>query len=287
MFLWQQIGSSWYGTYGDHIIKFTLSNNEPNSNGKDNRFEFCSYPEIKGWERSVFRLDDDIKKVLSALSNDALVGEAIKKYPGLRLMRQEPHQCFFSFACASNSNITMIRRMLLNLSKKFGAKLIFDGNEFYTFPSVKSLNKATLGELQSCGVGYRAKTIKAVAEHLTCGNLDINSLIRSEYEEAKEEILKVYGLGNKIADCILLFSLEKLEAFPIDVWIFKAISRYYYWLLEQNDYSNLNKLSTSDSLSGSQYRVISQFLRRYFGKYSGYAQQFIYYHMREMAGKTW
>lgn len=303
MFLWQQIGNSWYGTYGDNIVKFTLSGNEhtsnsngSNSNGngdrysnnsRDNRFEFSSYPEIKGWERKAFRLDDNIGKVLSILSNDALVNEAIKKYPGLRLMRQEPHQCLFSFACASNTNITMIRRMLINLSKKFGTKLTFDGREFYTFPSIKSLNRATLSDLQSCGVGYRAKTIKAVAKHLISGNLDINHLMLSGYEQAKCELLKVYGIGNKIADCILLFSLEKLDAFPIDVWILKAISRYYYWLLEESENLDLDKLKMNERLSAGQYTVLSQFLRRYFGKYSGYAQQFIYYHMREIAGRRW
>lgn len=287
MFLWQRIGNSWYGTYGDHIIKVAVSNKEYIGKNEENKFEFCSYPEIKGWERKVFRLDDNISKVLSLLSNDAFVYEAIKKYPGLRLMRQEPHQCFFSFACASNTNILMIRRMLINLSKKFGTKLTFDGNEFYTFPSIKSLNKATIGELQSCGVGYRARTIKAIAEHLISGKLDVNTLIRSEYDEAKGELLKVYGIGNKIADCILLFSLEKLESFPIDVWILKAILRYYYWLLKEKEYANLDKLSMNQSLSGSQYKVVSHFLRLYFGKYSGYAQQFIYYHMREIAGKRW
>jgi N-glycosylase/DNA lyase len=287
MFLWQQIGHSWYGTYGDHIIKFTLSNEGRTSKNKDKRFEFCSYPEFKGWESKVFRFDDNISKVLSNLSNDALVYEAIKKYHGLRLMRQEPHQCFFSFACASNTNIIMIRRMLKNLSKKFGTKLTFDGNVFYTFPTIKSLNKATVNDLHSCGVGYRAKTIKSVAEHLISGNLDINRLVRSEYDEAKDELLKVYGIGNKIADCILLFALEKLDSFPIDVWILKAISRYYYWLLEEHENAILAKLSMNESISASQYRVISQYLRSYFGKYSGYAQQFIYYHMREAAGKRW
>jgi N-glycosylase/DNA lyase len=306
MFLWQQIGNSWYGTYGDNIVKFTVLDNGRTSDSdggshsgsggnsgrgsdysKDNKFEFSSYPEIQGWERKVFRLDDNIGKVLSILSNDALVHEAIKKYHGLRLMRQEPHQCLFSFACASNTNITMIRRMLMNLSKKFGTKLTFDGREFYTFPSTKSLNRATLSDLRACGVGYRAKTIKAVAKHLISGNLDTDHLIHREYEEAKSELLKIYGIGNKIADCILLFSLEKLDAFPIDVWISKAISRYYYWLLDESGDTKLDKLSKNESLSTNQYTAVSRYLRRYFGKYSGYAQQFIYYHMREIAGRRW
>jgi N-glycosylase/DNA lyase len=288
MFLWEQIGNSWYGTYGDHIIKFSTSwtnKSGRSSNNKNRGIQFYSYPEVKGWETKVFRLDDDIEKILSTLSNDALVSKTIRKYPGLRLMRQEPYQCIFSFVCASNTNILMIRKMLKNLSKKFGCKVIFDGKEFYTFPSVNSLNKATINELHSCGVGYRAKAIKALADHIVSGNLDIDHLVRIRYHDAKDELLKVYGIGNKIADCILLFSLEKLDAFPIDVWILRALSRYYSWLFNENE--NQNKFKMTERITINQYKILSATIRNYFGEYSGYAQQYIFYYMREIAGKKW
>lgn len=286
MFLWEQIGNSWYGTYGDHIIKFSTSWTYKSSyinSKKNNGVQFYSYPEINGWERKVFRLDDDIEKILSTLSNDTLVSRTIRKYPGLRLMRQEPYQCVFSFVCASNTNILMIRKMLKNLSKKFGYKVIFDGKEFYTFPSVNSLNKATINELHSCGVGYRAKAIKELANQIVSGNLDLDYLVRIRYHDAKEELLKVYGIGNKIADCILLFSLEKLDAFPIDVWILRALAKYYRWLLNENE----NRFRMAERITVNQYKVLSAIIRNYFGKYSGYAQQYIFYHVREIAGKKW
>ncbi|MFZ0510008.1 MAG: DNA glycosylase [Candidatus Nitrosopolaris sp.] len=286
MFLWEQIGNSWYGIFGDHVIKFSTSWTNKSiciNNNENNGIQFYSYPEIKGWERKVFRLDDDINKILSTLSNDTLVSKTIRKYPGLRLMRQEPHQCIFSFVCASNTNILMIRKMLKNLSKKFGRKVIFDGKEFFTFPSVNSLNKATINELHSCGVGYRAKAIKAVAKHIVSGNLDTGYLARIRYYDAKEELLKVYGIGNKIADCVLLFSLEKLDAFPIDVWILRALSRYYSWLFNENK----NKFKMTERITINQYKILSATIRNYFGKYSGYAQQYIFYYMRESAGKKW
>jgi N-glycosylase/DNA lyase len=175
--------------------------------------------------------------------------------------------------------------MLRNISKKFGCKVIFDGKEFYTFPSVNSLNKATINELCSCGVGYRAKAIQAVAKHIVIGDLDTSHLIRIKYHDAKEELLKVYGIGNKIADCILLFSLEKLDAFPIDVWILRALSRYYGWLFTEDE--DENKFKMIDRITINQYKALSENIRNYFGKYSGYAQQYIFYHMREIAGKKW
>jgi N-glycosylase/DNA lyase len=105
--------------------------------------------------------------------------------------------------CASNTNMFMTRRMIKSLSKKFGYKVMFEGKEFYTFPSASSLNKASIDELQSCGVGYRAKAIKAVVKHIVSGSLDIDSLIRIKYHDAKEELLKVYGIGNKIVKLLI------------------------------------------------------------------------------------
>jgi len=243
--------------------------------------QFGSHTEVEGSERNVFTVDDDIKKIISTISKDTLVYKAIREYPGLRLMRQEPHQCIFSFVCASNTNMLMTRRMLKSLSKKFGYKVTFEGKGFYTFPSASSLNKASINELQSCGVGYRAKTIKAVAKHIVSGSLDIDNLIRIKYHDAKEELLKVYG----IADCILLFSLDKLDAFPIDIWILRAISRYYNWLFNEN--KNENKYKMTERITVDEYKVLSAIMRKYFGKYSGYAQLYIFYCMRETAGKNW
>jgi N-glycosylase/DNA lyase len=101
----------------------------------------------------------------------------------------------------------------------------------------------------------------------------------------KKNSLKVYGIGNKIADCILLFSLDKLDAFPIDIWILRAISRYYSWLFNENE--NENKYKMTERITINQYKVLSAIMRKYFGKYSGYAQLYIFYYMHETAGKKW
>ena len=285
-FLWEQIGNSWYGIHADHILKFNAPTKDYGGdiyNNPDNGVQFCSYPEMPGWQERIFRLDDEMEKIIAALSGDSLVYKAIRKYPGLRLMRQDPHQCIFSFICASNSNISMIRRMLKNLSKKFGPSIEFDGREFHTFPSAESFDKATINELTSCGVGYRAKAIKAVAEDIISGNLELENLARLGYHESKAELTKVYGIGNKIADCVLLFSMEKVDAFPIDVWILKALSRYYSRLLDRDGHGS----KMTEKISQTRYEVLSARMRNYFGKYSGYAQQYIYYYMRETAGKKW
>ena len=271
VFLWEKQGASWYGIHGDHVVRVT-----PAADGRE--AEFLSFPEIKSCEYGMFRLGDDAKQIFLEISRDPLVRKLIKNYPGLRLIRQEPHQCMFSFACASNTNIPMIRRMLHALSRKFGSQVKVDGKEFFTFPSAVSINRASVDELRACGLGYRAKAIKAAAEGIATGAIDFDFLKKASYEEARQELLQVYGIGNKIADCILLFSLEKLDAFPIDVWIARALAGNYRWL---------HKTKTSDKLTARQYELLSAGAREYFGRYAGYAQQYLYYHMRHDAGKNW
>jgi N-glycosylase/DNA lyase len=283
MFLWENYKNSWYGVYKSHILKFSLDHKNSGKGTYDHLY-FDSLPELDNWQQLVFRLDDDINYISSCLTNDNMISQLFKKYSGLWLMRQDPFQCMISFACSSNTNIPMIRRMLKNLCRKFGIKREIDEKKFFTFPTTKSLAKASINELCSCGIGYRAKTIKSLTEKIIIGTLNIEELSRCKYDEAKEKLLGIYGIGNKLADCILLFSLEKTEAFPIDVWIARSIHSYYRALLNQESF-NLDFKSTK--LIPNKYNLLSKIMRQHFGKYAGYAQQYLYYHMRCSANKKW
>ncbi len=283
MFLWENYKNSWYGVYKSHILKFSLDHKN-SGKGPYDRLYFDSLPELDNWQQLVFRLDDDINYISSCLTNDNIISQLFKKYSGLWLMRQDPFQCMISFACSSNTNIPMIRRMLKNLCRRFGIKREIDEKKFFTFPTTKSLAKASINELCSCGIGYRAKTIKSLTEKIIIGTLNIEELSRCKYDEAKEKLLSIYGIGNKLADCILLFSLEKTEAFPIDVWIARSIYSYYRSLLNQESFK-LDFKSTK--LSPNKYNLLSKIMRQHFGKYAGYAQQYLYYHMRCSANKKW
>ena len=283
MFLWENYKNSWYGVYKSHILKFSLDHKNSGKGTYDHLY-FDSLPELDNWQQLVFRLDDDINYISSCLTNDNMISQLFKKYSGLWLMRQDPFQCMISFACSSNTNIPMIRRMLKNLCRKFGIKREIDEKKFFTFPTTKSLAKASINELCSCGIGYRAKTIKSLTEKIIIGTLNIEELSRCKYDEAKEKLLGIYGIGNKLADCILLFSLEKTEAFPIDVWIARSIHSYYRSLLNQEGFK-LDFKSTK--LNPNKYNLLSKIMRQHFGKYAGYAQQYLYYHMRCSANKKW
>src|SRR6266498_5860190 len=245
MFLWEKYNNSWYGTYANYILKFSITKDE---------VEFCSTPKFDNWEHFIFRLDDDIRNIFSNFSNDIILLKLLKRYTGLRLIRQDPHQCMISFACSSNTNIAMIRRMLVNLSRKFGSRIQMDGNNFFTFPTIKRLHNASINELCSCGTGFRAKTIKSIAEKIVGGSLSTDELRGFGYSEAKEMLLSISGIGNKIADCILLFSLEKTEAFPIDIWIARSLYSYYRTLFsEQTPKLNFKSIK----LTVNQYNLLS------------------------------
>ncbi len=266
-FLWERVGDIWYGIRGQTVIRFPAG--EP--------LKLESLPHGVSAE-DVFRLGDDTETIVDEISRDQLVKSLVKSYPGLRLMRQDPEQCLFSFLCASNTNIPMIRRMLRALCWNFGEEIQFDGRVFHTFPSAKTLDRTSEASLRKAGLGYRAKAIKAAAREIAKGSLDIESLKKAGYGEARERLLQVYGVGPKIADCVLLFSLEKLDAFPIDVWIARALAGHYDWL---------HGKKMSDRLTERQYEDLSSEMRRYFGRHAGYAQQYLYYHMRQAAGKKW
>ena len=262
VFLWTKQKEFWYGINGQDILKI-------NNLGK-----IISYSNKK---YDFFRNTDDMKKIIKSISKDKTTKIAVKKYLGLRLVRQDPFQCFISFIVSSNSNIQKIKSSLEKISTKFGKKIQFDNKEFYMFPEPKKIANATIQEIQNCGVGYRAKFIIDAAKMVESRQIDFDQLKKSNYQNAKETILTVPGIGNKVADCILLFSLDKLEAFPLDRWMIRILKKYYLEKFE---------LETK-SITEKQYNILHEKIVKHFGPYAGYAQQFLFKMERENYQKKW
>jgi N-glycosylase/DNA lyase len=262
VFLWKKQERFWYGINGQDILKI-------NDSGK-----VISYYNKK---YDFFRNSDDLKKIIKSISKDKTTRIAVKKYLGLRLIRQDPFQCFISFIVSSNSNIQKIKLSLEKISIKFGTKIKFDNQEFYIFPEPKKIANASIQEIQNCGVGYRAKFIMDAAKMVESKQIDFDHLRKLNYHNAKEMILTVPGVGNKVADCILLFSLEKTEAFPLDTWMIKILKKYY---LEKFEIE-------TKSITEKQYNILHEKVVKYFGPYAGYAQQFLFKMERENYQKKW
>ena len=262
VFLWEKIDTKWYGVDGKNILVLETAQKFK----KDMKYEF-----------DFFRLDDNFKKISNDLKNDNYVKNALKMFPGLRLLRQNPFQCYISFIVSSNSNIPNIKSRLKNLCKAFGNRKIVDGKEFFLFPEPSDLANASISDIKKCGVGYRAKAVKTASLSVLDGKIDFDFLKKTDYNTAKKELTKVFGIGNKVADCILLFSLEKLEAFPLDRWMLRILQKYY---------SNEFQISTI-TLTEKTYERLHENAVEYFGSYAGYAQQFLFKMERELYKKKW
>ena len=262
VFLWRKFNSNWYGINGQDVLKITKSGN------------IKSYQNIK---TDFFRKRDDIEKIIKSISKDEVTKKAVKQYLGLRILEQDPFQCLISFIVSSNSNIQKIKISLENISKKFGNKVEYDKQEFFLFPKPSKLAKASIDEIKSCGVGYRAKFIKEAANMTLLKKIDFESLQKNNYQEAKEKICQIPGVGNKVADCVLLFSLNKLEAFPLDRWMIRILEKYY---------SDQFQLATK-TITEKQYEILHEKIVNHFGPFAGYSQQFLFKMERENYQKKW
>ena len=262
VFLWKKIKKNWYGIDGQNILKI-------NEGGK--------IESIQNTKIDFFRKNDNIQKIIKSISKDKTVKKAISQYEGLRLFNQDPFQCMISFIISSNSNIQKIKNSLEKISKKFGTKLVVQNEEFYLFPKPEKIAKASINEIKTCGVGYRAPFIKEAAKMVTSKKINFEYLKNSDYNETKRNLRLIPGVGNKVADCIMLFSLNKLDAFPLDTWMIKILERYY---------SNEFHIETK-TITEKQYEILHKKIVDYFGPYCGYAQQFLFKMERENYEKKW
>jgi N-glycosylase/DNA lyase len=265
-FRWKKQNDWWYGVVKGNVLKVRQTRRELKFENVDEDL-FVDY----------FGLEDDLPRIFSEIRKDKHIGAAIDHCNGLRLLRQEPWECLISYICATYKNIASIKRMLLALSSRFGEESRFEGRIYHKFPGPEKLGSASLKALAECELGYRAKYVSETAK-IVCDDVSVlQNLRHMAYDEAKKTLLDFPGVGQKVADCVLLFSLQKPEAFPVDVWIKRVIIRHYARHFPQK---LVHKISKEESLSDSEYKLLSRFGRRYFGKYAGYAQEYLYHYER-------
>lgn len=231
------------------------------------RIEFLcdSLPQssVESLLHSYFRLDDDLTAIYSEIKADPRVAEMVELYPGLRLLRIEPWECVISFICSANSNIPRIHQNMEALAKTFGDRVSMNGDARYAFPTPAQLGEAGEQELRRLGLGFRAPYVDKTTRMVLNGRLDLESLVELPYLEAKEKLMECPGIGPKVADCIAVFSLDKIEAFPIDVWIRRALGEWYF-----------------DGEKPPPDRVLLEWALSHFGRYGGYAQQYLFHGRR-------
>ncbi|MBQ3037784.1 MAG: DNA-3-methyladenine glycosylase 2 family protein [Clostridia bacterium] len=200
----------------------------------------------------------DIK---SKLSCDEVLKKAICFGDGIRILNQELWETVVSFIISASNNIPRIKKIISELCRLFGDKIEYMDNVFYTFPSYEKVSTLSLEDLAPIKAGFRDKYILAAAEAFSNG-LCMDIFSELDYETSKKELMKINGIGNKVADCILLFGLAKRNSFPVDVWV-KRIMEYCYFDTEQSN------------------DEIRRFAEERFSDLGGYAQQYLFFYARE------
>lgn len=219
-----------------------------------------------------FDLYRDYGEIKHILGKDPILKKAVEFGGGIRLLKQEPFELIVSFIISANNRIPMIKKAIENISKRWGETLEFKDKVYYAFPKLDRLKEATLEEIEACGTGFRAKyivdTISKIYDNGTKSGgsyheaYDIDWIKMQEDEACHKELQKFMGIGPKVADCIMLFSMQKYSAFPVDVWVKRAMNHFY--------------LAPDVSL-----KKIRDFGVNKFGELSGFAQQYLFYYARE------
>lgn len=213
--------------------------------------------------RHYFRLDRTHADSLRAIRPDAYLKTALRRFPGLRILRQDPWEVMISFIISQNSNEAKIRRTIEALCRLTGTPVVFRGAPRWQFPTPAQLVRPGAPALKATGMGYRVPYVMAAARLVHEGRLDPQELRRLPYPKAFEQLLTVPGIGEKVADCILLYGCDHHAAFPSDVWVRRFIHETY-----------LRARPTPS------HAAIRAFAWKHFGEQAGYAQQYLFHYRR-------
>ena len=211
---------------------------------------------------SYLRLDDDLEEIYQSFENDNILSNASRNFSGMRILRQDPWETIISFMLATASNIPRIQRHIEDLSENFGNALSLNGLERGAFPTPVQLANVGEEKLRQMGIGFRSKNINIVANLVAEKKFDPNKLRTLTYENCLQSLISLPGIGDKVANCIMLFAIDKIEAFPVDVWIERII---------KENYLSDPKVSKT---------VIRSWAQENFGPYAGYANHYLFHSTR-------
>jgi N-glycosylase/DNA lyase len=207
-------------------------------------------------------LGRDYGLIKNELSKDETLRSATEYGRGIRILNQEPWELLISFIISANNNIPRISKIINVLSQTFGESISYAGKTYYSFPTVDKLGTAEREQIDLCRAGFRCKYIYQTSMMINKGDVELEKVALLDINAARKELLRLAGVGPKVADCIMLFSMQKHEAYPLDVWV-KRVTEYFY--IHQDVSMN----------------IIQDFAREKFGNLAGFAQQYLFYFARD------
>ena len=224
--------------------------------------------DIKEVVRFYFDLDRNYEEIKMQLSNiDKYLKTSVEYGKGIRILNQDLWETIISFIISANNNIPRIKGIIERISKKYGTEIEWNGEKYYTFPTPKQLEKATVEDLRGLGTGFRDIRIYETTQKVLSGEFNLKEVQNKDTLSAREELLTLSGVGPKVADCILLFStLKRFDVFPIDVWVRRVMNELY---IKNEDETKVSK------------NEIAKIAEKKFGNLEGLAQQYLFYWKRE------
>lgn len=262
-FRWQRQEQGWVGVIGERWVRLR-------SRGERLTAETAESVDDWAWLTHYLQLDLDLDLVLNSFPADVPMQTALGACRGLRLLRQDPWECLASFILSSTKQILQIQQIISELCRKYGTPVSAPPGcpAAYAFPTAERLAGVSEAGLRACKMGFRAPFLSAAARSVAEGRLDLSALPQRSLETARAELVKLRGVGPKIADCVLLFAFGHQAAFPVDVWIMKVLRSFYF---------PNRKVSL---------RQLQEFAGSHFGPYGGYAQQYLFHYARSRQNRV-
>ncbi|WP_049933943.1 DNA-3-methyladenine glycosylase family protein [Halarchaeum acidiphilum] len=247
-------GDAWYSTVVDGEVLRVRQ--------REGVLDWESTTDAESLLFDLLSLDDDLRAIRDAASDDALIREAYERYWGLRIVRDPFFGCLVSFICSAQMRVARIFAMQEALRETYGEEIAFDGRTYHAFPTPAALADASEADLRDLSLGYRAPYVVRTAELVASGELTEADVRREDLEATRDALKGYVGVGDKVADCVALFSLGCRDAVPLDTWIRTAIDEYY-----------------PDCAKGT-YAETSRAIREAFGPNAGYTQTYVFNHLR-------
>lgn len=263
-FRWEkQIDDSYIGIIEDTVLRVSIKNKKLQVNGVTKKAN------IKEFLLEYFDLNNDYSVIKTRLSKvDQNLKTSIEYGYGIRILKQNLFECIISYIISANNNIPRIKKIINNISKQFGEEVVFEGNKYYLFPSIEQLSKGNIEDFKATGAGFRDIRIYNTTQAIYSGSFLLDNLYEIEdIDELEKELLKLDGVGPKVANCIMLFALKRFDVFPIDVWVRRVMNDLYIHAKDENKINN---------------KEILKIARDKFGDLSGLAQQYLFYWRREL-----
>jgi N-glycosylase/DNA lyase len=260
-FCWNRSDGKLYGE-GENRF-YTFRNGTPLIVEENNGYVTARTELEKAEVEEALDLRTDLNKVFSEFPESPALEAAKSELWGLRIISDEFFPCLISYLCSPQMRIPRIKQMHNDIAREFGEEIEVNGETLYRFPRPEELVEASEEQLRELGVGYRAEYIAKSTEMIAEGEYSHQELSDLDYSDAREHIKQLHGVGDKVADCVLLFSKNFHEAYPIDTWAQKCIETHY------------------PELHHEKYEKTSEKVRKHFGEKAGYAQEYLFHAARK------